>query len=97
MATEDGYWVDRAQTAEAKLATCQENQDRVIEKFRDMMETLAARELSDGSVDIDFVALAGKLSLEHALALRQAIDDHHHISGDAGEKPKVRVGAGQAS
>lgn len=84
-------WRERAQSAEAKLSTCQSNQDRIKEKFRDMMSMLGARERSDGSVDIDFDALVRKLSVEHALELRRAIDEYHRISGDAGEKPRIRL------
>ncbi len=84
-------WIERAQNAEASLTTFRDNQDRVKQKLRDMMETLGAKERSDGSVDIDFAALADRLPLEQALELRAAIDERHKISGQAGEKPRVRV------
>lgn len=97
MAQGESYWIDRAQTAEASLQTCRDNQDRVKEKLRSMMESLGVRERSDGTIDIDFEALADKLSLEHALVLREEIDKRHKISGEAGEKPKVKVAAGQTA
>ena len=90
---EDSYWVERAQSAEAKLATCQQNQDRVKEKLRHMMEALGAKERRDGAIDIDFEALAGKLSLEHWLELRAAGDEVHRVSGAPGEKPRIKVTA----
>jgi len=86
-------WMERAQSAEAKLTTCQQNQDRIKEKHRGLMETLGAKERSDGSIDIDFDALAQRLSIEHALELRAAIDQHHRISGAPGAKPRISVTA----
>lgn len=94
MSVGESYWVDRAQSAEAKLATCQGNQERIKEKLRNMMDTLGAKEKSDGSVEIDFVKLAAKLPLDQALDLRAAIDEAHRISGGPGEKPRVKVAAG---
>lgn len=88
---DESYWVDKAQSAEAKNSTYAEQVDRLKEKLRGMMETLCARERSDGTIDIDFDALVRKLSIEHALELRAAIDQHHRISGAGGEKPRVRL------
>lgn len=90
-------WMERAQTAEAQLATCSDNIDRVKDKHRNMMEALGARERSDGKIDIDFVALAEKLSLEDALVLRAAIDEKHRITGAPGEKPRVAVASGSGA
>ena len=88
---DEGSAIDRAQSAEAKLGGLQENLDRVKQKFRDMMTTLGARELSNGTVEFNFEVLAENLSIESALKLRAAIDKQHRISGGAGEKPRVRV------
>jgi hypothetical protein len=93
MAGGESYWIERAQSAEAALSTCRDNQDRVKEKLRGMMETLGAKERGNGTIDIDFVALVGRLSLEHALELRAAIDEAHRISGAPGEKPRIKVAA----
>lgn len=91
---DESHWIERAQSAEAKLTTSQQQIERVKEKLRSIMETLCAREKSDGTIDIDFGALVQKLSTEHALELRAAIDQHHGISGAAGEKPRIRVASG---
>ena len=88
---DESFWIERAQTAEAQLATCRDNQDRIKQKLRDMMGNLGAKERGDGTIDIDFDALVEKLSAEHALELRAAIDRHHQISGAAGEKPRIRL------
>ncbi len=90
---DEKQWIERAQSAEAKLKTCQDNIDRVKEKFRGMMDALGAKERGDGTIDIDFEALVEKLSPEHALELRAVIDRRHRISGAAGEKPRMTVSA----
>ena len=91
---DDSHWIERAQSAEARLTTAEANTNLVKEKFRNMMATLGARERGDGTVDIDFAALVDRLSPEHALELRAAIDEKHRISGDPGAKPKITVAAG---
>ena len=79
--------------AEAKLGACREQIERVKQKLRDAMTNLCARERGDGSIDIDFGALAERLSVEHALELRAAIDARHRISGAPGAKPRIVVSA----
>ncbi len=86
-------WIDRARSAEASLGTSQAQNDLLKEKVRAVTETLCARVKSDGSIDIDFDALVQKLPTEQALELRAAIDQHHRISGAAGEKPRIAVSA----
>jgi hypothetical protein len=86
-------WIERAQSAEAALTTCREQTERLKEKLRDMMETLGAKERSDGTIDVDFEALVQRLPPEQALELRAVIDQHHKISGAAGEKPRMKISA----
>ncbi len=90
---DESMWIERAQSAEAALTTCRAQADLLKEKVRDVTEALCARVKGNGTIDIDFDALVQKLSTEHALELRVAIDQHHRISGAAGEKPRVSVPA----
>lgn len=89
----EDMWIQRAQSAEASLTTCRDQTDRVNRKYRSVMETLGAKERSDGTIDIDFEVLVKRLSTEHALELRSVIDQHHRISGVAGEKPRISIRA----
>ena len=89
----ESQWIERAQVAEARLTTMQESVDRLKEKYRTLLQTLGAKERSDGTVDIDFEALVERLSAEHALELRAIIDQTHCISGAPGEKPRISVTA----
>ena len=90
---DESHWIERAQSAEGRLSTLQEGLERLKGKYRGLLETLGAKERSDGTVDIDFEALVERLSAEHALELRAMIDERHRISGVAGEKPRISVPA----
>jgi hypothetical protein len=67
--------------------------DRLTEKCGELRQTLCARERSDGSLEIDFEALADRLGLEQCLKFRAIIDERWSITGEAGQKPRVRVRA----
>ena len=88
---DESQWIERAQTAEARYETCRQQQDRVIEDSRNVLDTLCAKKRSDGTIDIDFDALVQKLTPEHALEFRAAIDQHHRISGAPGDKPRISI------
>lgn len=88
---DESEWIHRAQSAEARLATVQSATQALKDKVQLVKETLCAKERGDGMFQIDFDALAQKLSVEHALEFRAAIDKHHRISGGAGEKPRVKL------
>lgn len=91
---EESHWIERAQSAEARLETIQGNNDQLKERFRGLCEALGARVKSDGSIDIDYAAFVSKLSVEGALEVRAIIDEVHNISGAPGDKPKIRMRAG---
>ena len=88
----EDFWIERAQTAEAKLSTMQGNVDTLKAKCRYVKDMLCARETTEGAMDIDFDALVQKLPVDQALELRAAIDQHHRISGEPGKKPRVKLG-----
>ncbi len=98
--SDDSYWVERAQSAEAQRDTYKDQIDRMKEEVRSVYDTFGAKKRVNGSqtlIDIDFEAFVGKLSLEHALELRAEIDRQKQISGAAGEKPRVKVPSKAAS
>lgn len=90
-------WMDRAQSAEAKLTTCRDAQERLKDEVRTVHETFGARKRSDGSYEINFDAFVERLGLESALQVRAIIDEKYHVSGAAGEKPRVRMPSKAAS
>ena len=97
MSMSESEWIHRAQTAEARQKTLEQNMDRMKTKVRNVLDSLCARELSDGGFDIDFMALAAKLPLDQALELRASIDEVHRISGGPGEKPRIKLPSKAAS
>ncbi len=90
----EGFWVNRAQTAEAKLATLRESIEPLKDRVQQFKTNFGVRERSDGSIIIDFEKMVDRLGPEASLELRSVIDEKHGISGAAGEKPKIRVKAG---
>ena len=97
MAMGEAEWRERAQSAEAALTTCRDNQDRLKEKVRSVCETLGAKEKRDGRFDIDYEAFVERLGMEGALEVRAIIDEKFGISGEPGEKPRVRMPSKAAS
>ena len=89
----DSYWVDRAQTAEAQLNTLKEAYGPALDRVKEFKTNFGVKERSNGTIDIDFDKLVGRLGVEAALELRGIIDEKYNISGAAGEKPKIRVKA----
>lgn len=89
------FWIDRAQSAEAKLATLKANMDPVIDRVKQFKANFGIRESSDGSIDVDFDKFVERLGVEACLELRHIIDEKFGISGVVGEKPRIRVRATQ--
>ena len=81
------------ESCQAKLTTIQDQQDRLKEDTRYVLETFAARKKSDGSFDIDFDKFIERLGLEKWIELRAIGDEHYRVSGAAGEKPRIKVAA----
>lgn len=88
---DESYWVDQAQTWQAKYTTLESQLAPLKEKARVIKEALCAQEKSDGSFDIDFEALVTRLGAEGALELRNTIDSVYSVSGEPGQKPRVKV------
>jgi hypothetical protein len=90
---DESQWIEKAQSLEARIGTMKEQIDPLKEKIRAIKEMLCAREVSGGGIEIDFDALVDKLGLESCMELRKAIDERWRVSGEAGEKPRIRVAA----
>jgi hypothetical protein len=92
--TGESYWIERAQSAEAKLAALKDNYQPALERVKVFKANFGVREHSNGTIDIDFDKLVTRLGIESCLELRRVIDEKYNISGEAGQKPKIRVPAG---
>ena len=83
--------LERAQAAEARAQTYQDQIATVQERHRLLCETFGIAQTYGGHYRIDYQKLAEALGFEQALELRRIIDETYQISGEPGEKPRVKV------
>lgn len=86
-------WMERAQSAEAKLSTQRQAHEAAMERYKTFKANFGVKERGDGTIVIDFEKLVEKLGVESCLELRRVIDEKWNISGAPGEKPRIRVAA----
>ncbi len=86
-------WHERAQTAEASLLAAQEATETVKKKYRLLTDTFGIKESTRGDFKLDYDMLVENLGLEQWLELRAIGDAKYNVSGDAGQKPRVRMPA----
>jgi len=70
-------WMERAQSAEARLATLKQANDAVLEKWRVFKANFGIKEKSSGDIEIDFDKFVQNLGVENALELKQIIDQEY--------------------
>ncbi len=88
---DESHWIARAQTAEAKLNTLEAASKPALEKIKQFKSNFGVKERQDGEIVIDFDKFVKNLGQIAALELRGIIDGQYQISGDAGEKPHMRL------
>jgi len=88
---DESYWVERAQSADAKLETYKAQMEPTKERIQAFKANMGLKERSDGSIVIDYDTFAERLGIAGALELRKVIDEKYRISGAPGEKPRIRV------
>lgn len=93
MAMDEAAWRERAQSAEARIETTKQSYEAAISRVQEFKANFGVRDKSDGSIEIDWEKFVDRLGLENALVLRGEIDQRWGVSGNPGEKPKVRVKA----
>lgn len=86
----ESYWVDRAQSAEAKLNTLKEAYEPALDRVKQFKTNFGVREKSDGTIEVNFDVFVERLGEEAALELRTIIDEKYSINGVAGEKSHIR-------
>jgi RNA binding exosome subunit len=75
MATDESHWITRAQDAESKLNTLQQQVERIKEDARSILETFSARKKGNGSFDINFEKFVSNIGQESAMEIRKIIDE----------------------
>ena len=75
--SDESFWVNRAQTAEAQLKTLREAQGAAIERIKDFKANFGIKERSNGEIAIDFPKFVERLGQEGSAELRKIIDDKY--------------------
>lgn len=68
-------WIDRAQSAEAKLNTLRQAHEPTLERIRAFKENFGIKENSRGDISIDFDKFVESLGEKGCLELRNIIDE----------------------
>ena len=89
--SDESMWIERAQSAEAKIQTLKDAYEPAIERIKEFKANFGIKETSDGSIVIDFEKFAKALGAAQSLELRVVIDEVHNISGASGEKPRMKA------
>ena len=87
----EDLWRQRAETAEAKLITLKESLGHAIDRVKIFKTNFGIKERSNGDIDIDYDKFTENLGIEAALELRKCIDQRYIISGEAGDKPRIKL------
>lgn len=90
---DESYWVERAQSAEAKLAALKENCQPALERVKLFKANFGIKERQSGEIDIDFDKFVEALGPEGFLELRRVGDEKFKVTGKPGKKPRMRVTA----
>ncbi len=87
------FWINRAQSAEAKLATLKESLEPALERVKKFKANFGIREKSDGSIDIDFEKMVDRLGPVASMELKSVIEDKFTIRRRRHLKLPVRMNA----
>lgn len=77
MAMGEDEWREKAQSCEARFTTIKDNQDRIQEDARTVLETFCARKKSDGSFDIDWEKFIERIGDEQASVVAEIIKEKY--------------------
>ena len=73
----ENMWMDRAQSAEAKLNTLRQAQGAAMDRVKDFKTNFGIRERDNGEIVIDFSKFVERLGAESSLELRKIIDEKY--------------------
>lgn len=80
----ENMWMERAQTAEAKLKTMREAHGAAIDRVKDFKANFGIRERDNGEIVIDWSKFVERLGPDGADELRKIIDEKYpkkHTNG----------------
>lgn len=73
----EDVWIERAQSAEAKLKTLQQAYAPAIERIQNFKTNFGLKERDNGEISIDYDKFVKNLGRESALELRKVIDGQY--------------------
>lgn len=73
----DDHWIERAQSAEAKLKTMREAHEQAVDRVRNFKSNFGVKERSNGEIVIDFPKFVERLGHEAAAELKNVIDEKY--------------------
>ena len=77
----ESMWIERAQSAEAKLNTMKESLDKAVERVRSFKANFGVREKDNGEIVIDFKKMVERLGKDGAMDLRSVIEEVYSSHG----------------
>lgn len=70
-------WMERAQSAEARLATLKDSMAPAIDRVKNFKTNFGIKERDNGEIVIDFVKFVERLGPENAAELRKVINEKY--------------------
>lgn len=75
--SEESIWIQRAQSAEAKLATLSQAHESAVGRVKTFKANFGIKERDNGEIDIDFDKFVENLGKDSALVLKDIIDKRY--------------------
>jgi hypothetical protein len=75
--SDESIWIDRAQSAEAKLATLKQSLALSLDRVKTFKSNFGLKERDNGEIVIDFDKFIERLGPENALALKDIIEKRY--------------------
>lgn len=73
----ESVWIERAQSAEARLATLKQAYEPALERIRTFKANFGIKERDNGEIDIDFDKFTANLGKVNALVLKGIIEKQY--------------------
>lgn len=71
----DDVWIERAQSAEARLKTLQQAYEPALERVKNFKANFGIKERDNGEITIDFPKFVKNLGEANAMELRKVINE----------------------
>lgn len=73
----DDVWIERAQSAEARLKTLKQAYEPALERIKTFKANFGIKERDNGEIEIDFPKFVKALGADNIAVLRTVIDEEY--------------------